>query len=153
MLISSKTSACIAIMHVQPPPSNSLPRTATIKCAVLNKSYFRHCRVLCHSFCNNWETFCQQLYPGMKTRDRNHWHAHYLGRVSHWLSTTRCFRTLVHGNYATYELEFCIVTTLDPHHAMHQVFKISLRVLAPLWSQTNAKVCLFPTGRRKVTGV
>ena len=30
-------------------------------------------------------------------------------------------------------------------------FSVS-RVLAPLWSQTNAMVCLFATGRRKATG-
>jgi len=48
---------------------------------------------------------------------------HYICRVSHQLSATRCFRTLVHRDYATYQLEFCIITTLDPQHPAHRVLQ------------------------------
>ena len=48
-------------------------------------------------------------------------------RVSHWSSATRCFRTLVHKNYKAYELQFCMVITLDHLHPAHQVLRNSIK--------------------------
>jgi len=44
-------------------------------------------------------------------------------RVSHRSSATRWFRMLVHGDYETYHLEFCTVTTLDPQRPAHLSFE------------------------------
>ena len=51
----------------------------------------------------------------------------FFARVSHRSSANRCFRTPVHKNYEAYELQFCMIITLDHLHPAHQVLWNSIK--------------------------